>query len=67
MKKCNLIIKKLYHLKAPIKIHHLLVEMYAGGAVRKLSDIHDDHTHQTSIKRMHVNAASVVEFVWLLK
>jgi len=36
--------------------------------VGKLTDIHDvDHTRQTSTKRMHVKAASVVEFVWLLK
>jgi hypothetical protein len=36
--------------------------------VGKMSDIHDDdHTCQPTTKRMHVNTASVVEFVWLLK
>ena len=60
MKKCNLIIK-LYQLKA----HQNSMPTDRGMLVEqigKLSDHRDvDHTRQTSTKRLHVNAASVVE------
>jgi hypothetical protein len=51
------------HQNSPPTERHMLVEH-----VGKLSDIRDvDHNHHTSTKRMHVNEASVVEFVWLIK